>query len=105
LSIDRRFSRDSFLRYVVFIYNATRGAADQLPDVVVQMQVFRDGHPVATTTLKKVSVDGPQDLQRLPYAAELPLEEFPAGRYVLQFTAIDRIAKTNASQQIRFEIQ
>jgi len=105
LSIDRRFRRDSFLRYVVFIYNATRGAADQLPDVVVQMQVFRDGHPVATTTLKKVSVDGAQDLQRLPYAAELPLEEFPAGRYVLQFTAIDRIAKTNASQQIHFEIQ
>jgi VWFA-related protein len=104
LSIDRRFGRDSFLRYVVFIYNATRAAADQLPDVVVQMQVLRDGHPVATTTLKKVSIDGAQDLQRLPYAAELPLEGFPAGHYVLLFTAIDRIARTNASHQIRFEI-
>jgi hypothetical protein len=105
LSIDRRFSRASFLRYVVFIYNAARSPATQSPDVVVQVQVLRDGQPVATTTLKTVPADGTQDLQRLSYAAELPLEGFPAGRYVLLFTAIDRIAKTNAVQQIRFEIQ
>jgi hypothetical protein len=105
LSIDRRFSRTSFLRYVVFIYNAARGPANQTPDVVVQVQVLRDAQPVATTTLKTVPIDGTQDLQRLSYAAELPLEEFPAGRYVLLFTAIDRIARTNAVQRIRFEIQ
>ncbi|MDX6558074.1 MAG: hypothetical protein QOF72_1123 [Blastocatellia bacterium] len=105
LSIARRFSRNSFLRYVVFIYNSARAPGGEAPDVVVQMQVLRDGQPVATTTLKKVSSDGVDDLQRLPYAAELPLEGFPAGRYVLLFTAIDRIAKTNASQQIRFEIE
>jgi VWFA-related protein len=105
LSIDRRFSRDSFLRYVVFIYNATRAPATQSPDVVVQLQVLREGQPVATTALKTVPLDGAQDRQRLSYAAELPLDGFPTGRYVLLFTAIDRIAKTNASQQIRFEIE
>ena len=105
LSIDRRFRRESFLRYVVFIYNAARAPADQAPDVVVQMQILRDRQPVATTTLKKVPVEGVQDLQRLSYAAELPLDGFPAGRYVLLFTAIDRVARTNASQQIRFEIE
>lgn len=105
LSIDRRFSRDSFLRYVVFIYNATRAPTTQPPDVVVQVQVLREGQPVATTTLKTVPLDGAQDRQRLSYAAELPLDGFPTGRYVLLFTAIDRIAKTNASQQIRFEIE
>ncbi|MDX6385337.1 MAG: hypothetical protein QOK48_2910 [Blastocatellia bacterium] len=105
LSIDRRFSRESFLRYLIFIYNAERSLANQAPDVVVQMQILRDGQPVATTTLKKVPVEGAQDLQRLSYAADLPLDGFPAGRYVLLFTAIDRVARTNASQQIRFEIE
>jgi hypothetical protein len=105
LSIDRRFSRESFLRYLIFIYNAERSLVNQAPDVVVQMQILRDGQPVATTTLKKVPVEGAQDLQRLSYAADLPLDGFPAGRYVLLFTAIDRVARTNASQQIRFEIE
>lgn len=105
LSIDRRFKRDSFLRYLVFVYNSARANTDSAPDLVVQMQVLRDGQPVATTALKKVSTDGVQDLQRLPYAAELPLDGFPAGHYLLLFTAIDRIAKSSASQQVRFEIQ
>lgn len=104
LSIDGRFNRGSFLRYLIFIYNAERAVANQTPDVVVQIQILRDGQPVATTTLKKVPIDGAQDLQRLSYAADLPLDGFPAGRYVLLFTAIDRVAKTKASQQIRFEI-
>lgn len=105
LSIDRRFRRDSFLRYLIFIYNAERALANQAPDVVVQMQILRDGQPVATTTLTKIPVEGAQDLQRLSYAADLPLDGFLAGRYVLLFTAIDRVARTNASQQIRFEIE
>ena len=105
LNIDRRFARDSFLRYVVFIYNSARASGDQPPDIVVQMQVLRNDQPVATTTLKKVPTDGVQDLQRLSYAAELPLEGFLAGRYLLLFTAIDRIARTSASQQIRFDIE
>jgi len=105
LSIDRRFKRDSFLRYLVFVYNSARANTDSAPDVVVQMQVLRDDQPVATTALKKVSTDGVQDLQRLPYAAELPLEGFSAGHYLLRFTAIDRNAKSSASQQVRFEIQ
>jgi hypothetical protein len=105
LSIDRRFKRDSFLRYLVFVYNSARANTDSAPDVVVQMQVLRDDQPVATTALKKVSTDGVQDLRRLPYAAELPLEGFSAGHYLLRFTAIDRNAKSSASQQVRFEIQ
>jgi VWFA-related protein len=105
LSIDRRFKRDSFLRYLVFVYNSARVPLDSAPDVAMQMQILRDNQPVATTTLKKVATDGVQDLQRLPYAAEIPLAGMPAGRYVLQLTAIDRIARTSSSQQVRFEIQ
>lgn len=105
LSIDRRFQRDSFLRYLIFVYNSAPGPMDSVPDVAMQMQILRDNQPVATTTMKKVSTDGVQDLPRLPYAAEIPLAGLPAGHYILQLTAIDRIAKSSASQQLRFEIQ
>jgi VWFA-related protein len=104
LSIDRRFKRDSFLRYLIFIYNSARVPLGSAPDVAMQLQILRDNQPVATTTLKKVSTEGVQDLQRLPYAAEIPLEGLSAGQYILQLTAIDRIARSSASQQLRFEI-
>jgi hypothetical protein len=45
-----------------------------------------------------------QDLTRLAYAAEIPLQEISAGQYTLQMTVIDRIGKTSTSQRIRFEV-
>jgi len=104
LKVDRRFRRKALLRYVVFIYNATLSASQSKPDVVAQVQVLRDDQPVAATPLKQVVMDGTGDARRIPYAAELPLDDFPPGQYVLQFTAIDRIAKRSASQRVRFEV-
>jgi VWFA-related protein len=104
LKVDRRFRREALLRYVVFIYNAAVSASQSKPDVVAQVQVLRNGQPVAATPLKHVALDGAGDSQRIPYAAELPLDDFPPGQYVLQFTAIDRIAKRSASQRVRFEV-
>jgi hypothetical protein len=105
VSVDHRFERSSSLRFLVYIYNAARAAtAGTHPDVALQVQIFRDDQPVVTTPLRKVSTDS-QDLARLAYAAEIPLQEMSAGQYILQVTAIDRIAKTSASQRIRFEVQ
>jgi hypothetical protein len=103
VSVDHSFERSSSLRFLVYIYNAARAATAQ-PDVALQVQIFRDDQPVVTTPLRRVSTES-QDLARLAYAAEIPLQEMSAGRYVLQVTAIDRIAKTSASQRIRFEVQ
>jgi hypothetical protein len=90
---------------MVFVYNAARAPADAKPDVALQIQVVRDDQPVVTTPLGRVAVEGIEDLSRLPYAAELPLQGIPAGRYVLQITAVDRVSKQSFSQQTRFEIQ
>jgi VWFA-related protein len=104
LSADRRFARTSKLRFLTFIYNAARGQdANAPPDVAVQVQVIRDDKPIVTTALRKVT-PGP-DLARLPYAAELPLEGLPPGRYELKITAIDRLGKSAASQLAAFEIE
>jgi len=106
LSVDHRFDRTSKLRFLTFIYNASRGAnGASSPDLALQVQVLRDDQPVITTPLRKVQNEGMADLARIAYAAEIPLEGMPAGRYILQVTAIDRIAKTSASQRVNFEIE
>jgi VWFA-related protein len=127
LNIDHHFTRTSHLRFLTFVYNAFgakpvvptpespdngQGSAAMVPtsatvagpDLAVQVQVFRDNEPVITDPLHKVSVEGVADLSRVPYAAELTLDGLRPGRYVLQVTVIDRIAKTSASQRFAFEV-
>ncbi|MGB8510786.1 MAG: VWA domain-containing protein, partial [Pyrinomonadaceae bacterium] len=101
LSVDRRFARTSFVRFMTFIYNAAENPPAP-PDVALQVQMFRDDQPVLTAPLKKISIEGVTDRTRIPYAAELSLNTFPAGRYVLQLTAIDRAAKISTSQRVTF---
>lgn len=104
LTADRRFARTSWIRFVTYIYNAAASATAQA-DIALQVQVFRDDQPVITTPLRKVETAGVQDMTRIPYAAELALASLPVGRYVLQVTAIDRTAKSSASQRINFMIE
>jgi VWFA-related protein len=104
-SIDHRFERSSHLRFLVYIYNAARGTSGGAqPDVALQVQIFRDDQPVVTTPLRKLETEA-QDPARLPYAAEISLQTMRAGHYILKVTAIDRIAKTSASQHMKFEVQ
>lgn len=104
LSPSHRFRRDSTLRLLVFTYNAALSSSEQKPDIAVQVQVVRDDQPVVTTSLRKIHSDGVIDLQRIPYAAEVSLEDLLPGRYVLQVSVIDRVAKTSATQQTHFDI-
>jgi len=104
LNVDRRFARDSSLQFLTYIYNAAGGAATP-PDVALQVQIFRDNQPVFTAPISKVKTEGLPDTTRIPYLAELSLASFPAGRYVLQLTAIDRTARTSASQRTNFVIE
>jgi VWFA-related protein len=103
LSITRVFKRSSFLRFITFIYNPKSGG-DSKPDVAVQVQIFRDNQPVLTTAARKVPTQDITDLSTLPYAAEAPLQGLPTGRYALQVTAIDRIAKSSTTQRVVFRI-
>src|SRR5882724_622613 len=104
LSISHRFRNNSYLRFLVFAYNAARSTTDGAPDVAIQIQLVRDNQPVLTTALKKIATEGVLDQARLPYAAEIPLTGLPLGYYRLQVTLIDRISKNSVVQQTRFEI-
>jgi hypothetical protein len=104
INADRHFSRNSWLRLLVSTYNAkTNGATP--PDLALQVQVFRDDQPVVTSPLRKINLDGTTDFQQIPYAAEISLNDLPAGRYLLKLTVIDRLAKTNTAQQAKFIIE
>ena len=104
LSASHHFKRESTLRFLIFAYNALPSPADQKPDIAVQVQVIRDDQPVLTTALRKVNVEGVTDLERLPYAAEIPLAELSPGRYLLQVTLIDRVSKQSTSRQTHFDV-
>ncbi|HSQ24848.1 MAG TPA: VWA domain-containing protein, partial [Pyrinomonadaceae bacterium] len=122
INVDHRFARSSFLRFLTFIYNATTasvvapsevqpGASTvntsatkvPAPDLAVQVQVFRDNEPVITTPLHKINTEG-VDVRRVPYAADVRLDDLQPGAYVLQVTVIDRQGKSSASQKMNFQI-
>ena len=104
LSASHRFHRESLLRFLIFAYNSALSPADQKPDVAVQVQIIRDDQPVLTTALRKLSTDGVSDLTRIPYAAEIPLDELLPGRYLLNVTLIDRVSKQSTSRQTHFDV-
>ena len=99
--VDHRFKRNSFLRFLVFIYTQSNVP----PDIAVQIQVVRSDQPVITTSLRSVSTEGIPDVKKLPYAADLSLKQLPPGRYVLKVTAMDRNSQSVASESTRFEIE
>ena len=88
----------------MFTYNAARDPSHSQPDLAIQVQVLRENQPVITTPLKKMAT-ADMDVDRVPYAADLPLADLPPGQYLIRVTVIDRVAKTSASQQTRFDIE
>jgi VWFA-related protein len=104
LSASHRFKRDSTLRFLVFAYNLAPSPADQKPDAAVQVQVLRDDQPVITTAVRRISTEGLTDLSRVPYAAEIPVSDLGPGRYVLQVSVIDRVAKKSTTRKTHFEV-
>ena len=103
ISVNRRFSRTSRLLFQTYVYNAARGT--NAPDVALQVQVFRDDQPIITVPLRKLPTNGIADLTRISYEDDFALDQLPVGSYVLQVTAIDRVAKASTSQRLNFEIQ
>jgi VWFA-related protein len=120
INVDHYFVRSSALRFLTFIYNATTNpntssaagpemtntvAASPVTDLAVQIQILRDNEPVLTTPLARIQTDGAPDFKRIPYAADVKLDDLLPGPYVLRVTVIDRLAKTSAAQIVRFQVE
>ncbi len=105
IDVDHRFTRSSVLRFQTYIYNAARGAATSSPDVEIQTRVFRDNQVVVNAAVVKLPTDTTKDLARLPYWAEIALDQLPPGRYALRVTATDRTTRGRTSQQASFVVE
>ena len=84
------------------IYNAQ--AANGKPDLVIQAQILRDNIVVYGTPLRPITDPGP-DVARIPYGLRLSLKDLKPGKYQLQYSVIDRVAKTNTTRSVGIEIE
>jgi VWFA-related protein len=101
VDVTRSFNRGSRLRYQTFVYEATGGVD---ADVMVQVQILRDGQAVLTMPASKLSTSTATDFARISFSGEVGLEQLPAGRYVLQISATDQKTKSTASRQTDFTV-
>jgi len=100
LNAAHRFRAGATLGFFLVVYNAGRNSTD--PDVALQVQIFRDQQPVVTKPLVKLVPAPSAPPNAMPYGEDVVLQGLPAGKYVLQVTAIDRIAKKSSHQRVRF---
>lgn len=101
VDVDHKFARSSVLRFQTYVYNAAPGT--NVPDVWIEAYILRNNQQVFRTS--PVLVPATNDLLRLPYWTEIPLNQLSAGRYVLQVSATDRVKNLTTSQQISISIE
>lgn len=104
LRVERRFARSSRIFLQLYIYNATRAAANVPADVEMEIKVLSAaGQVVLNAPPHKVLLA--DDPARIFYAAEVPLGKMTAGVYLLQVTATDRIKRTKATRELDFTVE
>jgi hypothetical protein len=102
VSVGRRFSRGSRLRFQTYVYGAA-GAPVQL-----RVRVLRDGVTALALPISALAAAAGQDASRVAYAGDLDLSGLEAGRYVLEVTAevvAGGASKSAATQQADFVLE
>lgn len=104
--VAQRFTPDSRLQFLTFVYNATPVAAnDNAPDLDVNVEVLRNDRPVAIPQFRELVSEEPTDARRFPFAGEIKLSGLTAGNYVLRVIIVDRSTEASAAQVTSFVIE
>ncbi len=101
ISVDRKFARSSKLRYLGVLYNSAKSS--ETSQIYIQTQIFR-GEKLEASSSTSPASSGEIDSTRIHFAAEIPLENFDVGRYLLVVKVEDRAAKTTVERRVSFEI-
>lgn len=102
-SASRRFKRGGAVDFMVFAYNAK--IEKNATDLVIQSQVYSGSKLVYASPLAKMNNPENADLQRIPYAARVSLEDFTSGPYELRLVVIDRLTKATAFRRVYFTVE
>ncbi|HZF40327.1 MAG TPA: VWA domain-containing protein [Blastocatellia bacterium] len=102
-SASRRFKKGGAIDFMAFTYNAK--VEKNTADLVIQSQVFSGSKLVFASPIAKIAIPESADLQRIPYAARISLDEFNPGSYELRVVVIDRLTKTTAFRRVYFTVE
>jgi VWFA-related protein len=102
-SASRRFKSGGDMDLLLFVYNAKAEASTV--DLVTQTHLFSGSKLIYASPVVKMAVAPDSDLQRVPYAARVPLKGFPPGSYELRVTVIDRLTKATANRRVNFTVE
>jgi VWFA-related protein len=102
-SATRRFKKDSAIDFMVFAYNAK--VEKNTADLVIQSQVFSGSKLIYASPIAKMTIPESVDLQRIPYAARVSLEQFNSGPYELRVVVIDRLTKATTFRRVYFTVE
>jgi VWFA-related protein len=102
-SAARRFKKGAAIDFMVFAYNAK--VEKNTADLVIQSQVFSGSKLVYASPIAKMTIPESVDLQRIPYAARISLDEFNPGPYELRVVVIDRLTKATAFRRVYFAVE
>lgn len=104
----RHFKRGMVMSYAFFIYNARLNKATQLPQLVTQVRLFRDGKEIFTGKENPFTPGQQTDMKRLAVSGGLLLgSEMTSGEYILQVVVSDLLAdqkRRTVTQWMDFQI-
>lgn len=102
-SASRKFKSGSDMDFLVFAYNPK--VEKNSVDLIIQSQVFAGSKLVYASPPARMSLQPDADLQRVPYAARVSLDNFDPGEYELRLMVIDRLTKATAYRQVNFTVE
>jgi len=102
-SVDRKFSRNSRMKFLTFVYNAQ--SASSAGNLAGTVHVYKDGRAVMSQPIVKAASIADLDPARIPFTSELDLKQLQPGTYVLEVVVEDLLAHKTALQQTNFYVE
>lgn len=102
-SATRKFKSGGDMDFLVFAYNPK--VEKNSVDLIIQSQVFAGSKLIYASPPARMSLQPDADLQRVPYAARVSLDNFDPGEYELRLMVIDRLTKATAYRQVNFTVE
>jgi VWFA-related protein len=104
----RRFSANAELNYGFVVYNAPIDPATQLPNLTMQVKLYRDGRSLGPAVEAPIDVGNQADLSRLFITGSVRLSSnLEPGNYYLQVVIVNKAVKDkqpSVTQWVDFEI-